>query len=178
MTCSTFVTESRGAETVISEGAAHGCYVDASFSGSSAQSVATCSAALDAGTLSPEDRVATLVNRGILKERLSDFAGALSDYDQALVLRPDIADAYLDRGAVLIKLLRYKEAIADLTKSITLVTTNSHVAYYNRGLARERTGDLDGACADYRQSLAIQPNYAPPKPQLSICRYQVKPKTD
>jgi protein O-mannosyl-transferase len=40
------------------------------------------------------------------------------------------------------------------------VTHNNYLAYNNRGLAFDRTGRLDDAIADYKQSLAINPHYA------------------
>jgi len=169
---------SRGAETVISEGAARDCFAAALYTRSSPQSIATCSDALDAGSLSREDRTATFVNRGILKERLSDFQGALSDYDQSLALRPDLAEAYLNRGAVLTKLARFHDALEDLNKAITLSTVSAHIAYYDRGQAREYSGDLTGACADYQKALALQPNYFPASQRLYVCRYQDKPKAN
>lgn len=171
-------TGSWAAETVISEGAARSCFESALVSSSSDQSVATCTSALEAGSLSSEDRAATFVNRGILRERLSDLAGALGDYDQGLAIRPELADAYLDRGAVLIKLNRFGEATADLNKAIALATGRLHVAYYDRGQAREHTGNLSGACADYRQALAIQPNFFPATQHLEVCRYQDFSKTN
>jgi protein O-mannosyl-transferase len=40
------------------------------------------------------------------------------------------------------------------------VTRNNYLAYNNRGLFFDRTGRLDEALADYKQSLAINPHYA------------------
>jgi tetratricopeptide (TPR) repeat protein len=101
--------------------------------------------------------------------RLNDFGGALNDFDAGVALRPDLAEAYVDRGAVLLQVKRYSDALADLTKSIALKTENANVAYFNRGLARERTGDLAGACADYRQALSLQPDFLPAKNTMIGC---------
>ena len=173
-----FALPSQGAETVINEGAARNCFVDASAGTASSNDIATCTTALDSSDLTVEDRAATYINRGILKEKLSDLQGALSDFDQGVTIRPDLADAYLNRGAVLIKLARYSEANADLDKAVALASLNLHVLYYNRGQAREHVGDFSGACADYKLALSLQPNYAPAREKLAVCRYPGKAKTD
>lgn len=169
---------SQAAETVINEGAAHSCYTDASFGTASNESIKTCTAALDSSDLSVEDRAATLINRGIIKEKLADLQGALDDYNQGVSLRPDLADAYLNRGAVLIKMSRFSEANADLDKAVALASLNLHVIFYNRGQAREHVGDLTGACADYKLALSLQPNYAPAREKLGTCHYAGKVKTN
>ena len=167
--CCAAVTDSQGAETVLGDGAPHGCYEAAQFNGSPRDGIAACSAAIDSNALTLADRAATFVNRGILKIRIADFSGALEDYDAGLILNPDLAEAYVDRGAALIMIKRYGDAIADLSKGISLGTQDMHVAYYDRGIVRERKGDLVGACADYRQALALKPDFALASVQLDIC---------
>jgi tetratricopeptide (TPR) repeat protein len=168
--------DTEGAVSVLSSGAARSCYVDANFGTASLQSIATCSDALADGTLPADDRAATFINRGILKDRLSNYSGALGDYNAGLEIRPDLVDAYVDRGALAIQLGHYAEAIADLTKAITLGTRSPEAAYYDRGLVRERSGDASGACADFRQALDLQPNFIPARQSVDICRYEKKDK--
>ena len=57
-----------------------------------------CEEALTQEVLRPRDRAATLVNRGILKTLLPDSDGALSDYNAAILLMPNLGDAYINRG--------------------------------------------------------------------------------
>jgi len=174
--CCSASTVARAAETVIVEGAARNCFVDATLASPASDSITTCTAALDSDALSIEDRAATFINRGIIKERLSDLQGALTDFNQGVNIRPDLADAYLNRGAVLIKLSRFSEANADLDRAVSLASLNLHVIFYNRGQAREHVGDLSGACADYKLALSLQPNYAPAREKIGACRYAVKAK--
>jgi tetratricopeptide (TPR) repeat protein len=169
-------TGSYGAETVIGGGSARSCYEAAQFNGPPQQGVATCSDALEAGTLGLADRAATLVNRGILKVRIFDYLGALKDYNTGLTIRADLAEAYVDRGAVLIMIKRYDDAIADLSKGIALGTDEPYIAYYDLGLVRERKGDVSGACADYRQAVALQPDFTLASNQLNICSTREKAK--
>jgi len=173
MTC-TALAGAYAAETVFSDGAARACYEVAQFGGDIRAGVATCTAALDSNTLSLGDRASTFINRGIVKSRIPDYRGALADYDTGLTMRPDLAEAYVDRGAVLIMVKRYNDAIADLTKGIELNSRELHVAYFDRGLVRERMHDLKGACADYRQALVLEPGFALATSQLGICPKQIE----
>ena len=41
-----------------------------------------------------------------------------------------------------------------------------HLAYYNRGLAREKLNDPKGAYADYKKALELQPDFTLAADQL------------
>ena len=49
--------------------------------------------------------------------------------------------------------------VQEFTKAIQLDPTNS-VAYYNRGVAYDKKGDLDRAIADYDHAIRLNPNHA------------------
>ncbi len=53
----------------------------------------------------------------------------------------------------------YERAIADLTESIRLDSTDE-LAYYNRASARKESGDLGGALKDYGQAIRLDPTDA------------------
>ena len=57
-----------------------------------------CNRALTEEALTPEDRVATYVNRGILHLSAGDVAEADADFDRALALDPDQPDAWLNKA--------------------------------------------------------------------------------
>ena len=69
-------------------------------------------------------------------------------------------------------LKRYDDAVADLDKGIALNSRELQVAYFDRGLVRERLHDLKGACADYRQALVLRPDFTLASGQLGICPKQ------
>ena len=114
-----------------------------------------------------------LVNRAEILIRQRRFRDALDDCDRALTISPDLPAAYADRGAGLVGLEQYAQAVAALDRAIALGGTKLEIAYYNRGLAKDYEGDIAGAYRDYRKSLELNPSFEPPKEQLP--RFRVRP---
>ena len=113
-------------------------------------------------------RVAELmVDRGVIQTRLGDDRAALSDYNGAIALNPDLGDAYVSRAGVLVAMKRYDEARADIAQGLALNAGNLHAAYYSRAVIEEESGDVKAAYRDYNQALAIKPDFAPASRELS-----------
>jgi len=87
---------------------------------------------------------------------------ALRDYTTAITLKPDMIEAWYDRGTTLTHLRRYERAIADFSEAIRL-KPDFALAYCNRGFASVQLGRYDGL-ADY--SVAIEDDAA-----LSYCYF-------
>lgn len=158
--------------TVLSNGAdARNCSVYADQASKnlflSSDAVDTCSRALDYGTLGHNDRAATLVNRGIVQVAVKRYQNALEDYTEAMQLNPALPEAYVSRGNLWFLAESFDKAIADYDKALSLGLGRAHIAHYNRGMARERTGDRDAAIADYQQALKLQPAWMLPQEKLS-----------
>jgi tetratricopeptide (TPR) repeat protein len=132
--------------------------------------LALCNQAL-ADKLQAKDRTATLVNRGIINAASGNGDAALSDYNQALERSPELASAYLNRGAVLMQAGRFQEARADFDRALALNTDHAAIAYFNRGMANERLGAIPAAYRDYRQAQALAPDFKPASVELA--RFQV-----
>lgn len=146
--------------TVIGSGLARDCYLAAKVSTfDSRESIEGCTKALNHEVLSREDRLSTLINRGILYMRRGNQAQAMQDYDQALRINPNKAEAHLNRGAALIYLEEFAQARDALDRSIELGTKDLYAAYYNRGIANERTGDITAAYFDFRKSYELNPEF-------------------
>ncbi|HJW40084.1 MAG TPA: hypothetical protein VJ476_02525 [Rhizomicrobium sp.] len=126
-----------------------------------------CTEALTYQPMSLSDRVGTLINRGILRARMSDTKGALDDYSEAISMDDSAAAAYLNRSATLLGLKRYSDAKRDADKAIELRAMPLEVAYFNRAVAEEGLGDVQSAYADYNAALKTQPNFQPAKDQLT-----------
>ena len=73
-------------------------------------------------------------NRGNAKAALERYDDAITDYDEAIRLKPDYAEAYSNRGIAKAALGRYDDAIADYDEAIYL-KPDLAAAYYNRGIA-------------------------------------------
>ena len=80
-------------------------------------------------------------------------------YDKAIALKPDYADAYINRGNVKGDLGRHKAAIADYDEAIRLKLDYTD-AYYNRGIAQFKLGRPEEAIADYNKAIRLKPDYA------------------
>ena len=79
---------------------------------------------------------------------------------------PDLGDGYVDRGAALITLKRYDEAMADINKGIGLGQSYEHVGYYNRAVAEFYLGRITESYHDYQKALEIAPDFTPAREQL------------
>ena len=86
-----------------------------------------------------------------MKYYLEDYQGAIEDYTQAIRLKPDLAEAYYNRGLAKSDLGDKQGAIADFNEAIRLKPDYAN-AYYNRGDAKYALGDKQGAIEDYREA--------------------------
>lgn len=162
--------------TVIGTGYGQECYRAAITDRTPSTAIAICDKALELEALSRADRAATHVNRGILKTRLRRAEAAMRDYDDAISIKPNIPEIYVNRGATLILLQRYPEAMADLNKSLDMGLKEAKYAYYNRALAKEYLDDLKGAYLDYKKALELDPEFADALREIKRYTVTTKPK--
>jgi tetratricopeptide (TPR) repeat protein len=157
----------QAAVTVLGNGLAHTCYEAAEFGGNPTDGITACTQALEQMALPVRDRAATLVNRGILYSRLEEPQTAIADYDKGIEMEPNLGEAYVDRGAALIVLTRYDEAVQDIDKGIALGSNRLQIAYYDRGLAEEALGNVREAYESYKKATEIEPGFALASSQLA-----------
>lgn len=125
-----------------------------------ARALEICSSALEQEDLSRSNRAATHINRGILYMRQQSHGRAAQDFDAALRLSPDMAEARINLGAMYYYLGDYAKSVEALNQGVQVKDVEARAAaYYNRGLAHERLGNIEGAYADYREALAVQPEF-------------------
>lgn len=132
-----------------------------------ARSIEICDEALSEGRLERNQRIVTLLNRGLIHLRLRHGAEALADFDAAIAMDEDNGEAYLNRGAALLLMEQPGPAIAALTEAMALGVAQPYKAYFNRGQAREALGDQRGALEDYSTALEIQPDWGPASAELA-----------
>jgi tetratricopeptide (TPR) repeat protein len=95
----------------------------------------------------------------VIRTRQWQLDAALANYDRALALRPNHAEALRNRGAALHKLKRFDEALASYDRAIA-VQPNCAEALYNRGITLHELQRFDEALASYDHALALQPDHA------------------
>ncbi|PZD75505.1 hypothetical protein C1752_00168 [Acaryochloris thomasi RCC1774] len=79
---------------------------------------------------------------------MGDLQRALSDYNQALKIRPRFFHAHGGRGNVLFARKQYPEAIADFDQAIS-IRPNDFRNCSNRVAVRVSSGDLEGFIEDF-----------------------------
>ena len=107
-----------------------------------------------------KDKEATdYLTGGLAKYNRGDYQGAVSDFDAALQINPDYAEAYNNRGRAKTALGQYQQAIADYEMALQ-INPDYAEAYNNRGRAKTALGDYKGAISDYDTVLTLNPDYA------------------
>lgn len=99
-----------------------------------------------------------LNSRGLAKERSGCNLVAKSDYEKALWVNPNYANAYNNRGNMLFLEGDLEGAVADYTRAIRL-EPGFVEAFCNRGMARQRLGRFEAARADYEMALSLNGEY-------------------
>jgi tetratricopeptide (TPR) repeat protein len=107
----------------------------------------------------------------------NDAADAIMDFDAAIALQPEFAEAYVNKGIALVRLgNRDDEAVASLSQGIARNPLRPEIAYYQRAVANEGLGRVREAYEDYSRAAALAPEWADPAEQLQ--RFQtVRAKT-
>jgi tetratricopeptide (TPR) repeat protein len=80
-------------------------------------------------------------------------------FSQAIRLKPDFAEAYINRGYALAAKGDHDGALKDYTEAIRLKPDFAE-AYNNRGIAHDEKGDFDGAIEDYTEAIRLKPDNA------------------
>ena len=118
-----------------------------------------CTSALDLGGLKPSDRVATLVNRGVLFSAQENYTAAKKDYLRALKIRGHGGEVYANIGNLDFLLRDYDQALVNYAKAIEMGMPRVHVAHVNRGMVFENLDQLDMAKMEYQTAIEIAPEW-------------------
>jgi len=100
---------------------------------------------------------AELVHLGNVAGRQEKYKEAVEDYTKAIKMNHDDADAFYNRGYVLIKLGKYNRAVKDLDRAITLEPEFA-AAYHIRGIAFFDKKKYHEAVMDYTKAIALEPD--------------------
>ncbi len=97
--------------------------------------------------------------KGLEKAKQKDYAGAIEEFNRALQLTPDFAEAYLQRGLAYYDSGAIHQAVSDYTQSLNFYP-DSVEANYCRGLARLALKNLPGALEDVDRAIRLNPHHA------------------
>ncbi|MBI2485732.1 MAG: tetratricopeptide repeat protein, partial [Deltaproteobacteria bacterium] len=97
--------------------------------------------------------------RGFAYLTKGDFDNAITDYNEVIKIKPDLAEAYNNHGLAYLNKKEYISAIADFNQAIQLKPDYA-IAYVNRGLTYHYKGDQNLAIADHNQAIKLEPNLA------------------
>ena len=87
------------------------------------------------------------------------YEEAIKDFNEAIRLNPNYAEAYNDRGVAKYDLGKYSESIEDYNRAIQL-NSSFFGAYSNRGLVKVKIGKYKEAIEDYNEAIKLNPDYA------------------
>ena len=151
---------------------AHTCATSAQFAASTHDvgtvDVEPCDRALESDALGFKDRVATLINRGVIRVANGDFQDGYSDYENVMAISPETPETYVNIGNMYLAGEKYETAVEFYSKSLELKIRQVHVALTNRGMAYEKLGNKVAAEADYRKAIEIAPAW--PVAQMKLKR--------
>jgi tetratricopeptide (TPR) repeat protein len=96
---------------------------------------------------------------GVVNFQRGDYALAIRQIDAALKIRPDVADAYNNRGNALKKLGRFEEALASYNQAIAFKPDDA-ASFNNRGSVFKDLRQLEEAATDFDSAIALKPDFA------------------
>jgi len=123
------------------------------------------------GAAAPAVEAAGWFERGVALEAV-DAVRAEAAYRQALALAPDLAEAYLNLGALWSEAGRFAELAALSTEALRHCA-GSALIHFNHGVALDHLERLAEAEAAYERSLALDPRLADAHYNLGRLREQL-----
>jgi tetratricopeptide (TPR) repeat protein len=115
--------------------------------------------AIQSGGLAPERLAYVFKGRGLAYHKRGSYDRAVEDYDNAIRLKPDYAEAFHSRGPAQYNRGFYDRAIADYDMTIRLKPGFAQ-AFHSRGLAEQKRGSYGRAIEDYDMAIRLRPDFA------------------
>lgn len=167
-----FPVSASASVVTLGAGYAESCWRAAEARNSDRGSLNDCDRALTEPGLTSDDRVATHVNRGILHLIRSDVRSANADFDSALAIDPQHAEAWLNKAVAHARFGKSSDAMPFVVKALELGTRKPALAYFVRAMANEDRGDMLAAYRDLKRAQALDPKWK--EPEIELRRFQVR----
>ncbi len=117
--------------------------------------------ALESGELGPANAALTHYHRGLAWRVSGGFEKAMADFDQAIALNPDLAEAYARRADIHMERQAPRAAIKDYTKALA-IDPDMAEALYRRGFAWAQLEENRKALQDFTAAHELDPTLEPP----------------
>ena len=91
--------------------------------------------------------------------RLGRTEAAISEYQEAIRLKPDFADPRNNLGSIFLQQRRLDETISQFQAAIRLAADYAP-AHYNLGVAFTKKGQADDAINEFEAAIRLKPDYA------------------
>ena len=101
---------------------------------------------------------------------MKDYLHALADYDQALQIKPKLAETLLNRGHVLRALGRFDASLADFDEVVAL-QPNYAAAHLGRAAMLQKLRRNQEASAACDEAIRLDPKFVNARTLRSMCRY-------
>ena len=122
--------------------------------------------AIRAGDMPPPLRAVVFYNRGLSQQKLERPAQAIEDFTSALMLDPELAQAYLSRANVLRQAGQYLFALGDYEKALRYSHAEPHLALYGQALTYEALSRPLLAQNALARAIKVSPDFAPARQKL------------
>jgi tetratricopeptide (TPR) repeat protein len=111
----------------------------------------------------PEDEARAKYNAGVEKFRSGNMDGAFADFEEAIRINANMAEAYMNRGSIYAARQEFDKAIEDSTKALDLGMSRAEdqaTALTNRAAAYLGQEKYDQAIADATKAIEAKADYA------------------
>lgn len=82
----------------------------------------------------------------------------MNDFNIAIKINPNLAEAYLSRGILLFLTNELNKALGDFNQALR-INQDDPQAYLNRGLAYKKLNNKEAAIQDYNKAIRLDPTY-------------------
>jgi protein O-GlcNAc transferase len=110
---------------------------------------------------------------GVIASQRGQYEEAIFQFDRALRINPDVADAHGNRGNALTKLKRLEEALESFNNAIALDQTEA-ATFNNRGSVLKELKRFEEAVANYDRAIALKPDFVEALSNRGNALYQLE----